>query len=217
MSKLFLVQLQIGSWMQHLTYMAFISLAQCCGGKRPFQPSVMPANNFTSVLVSLPDQYCGLWWKRVSTILSPIFFNIVMNPLLRTLETSGVGLSVNNLYSGAYLHADDIRTLATSMSSLQPQISQVLDFISNSFFLLNPTKCEIVSFAQCNNIDNPVCEIVLTASGTAKCLGYLWNHDLSAKVSSWFVYSSFVHILPFCLLQFHLLMFRLLNFSAFSL
>ena len=91
-----------------------------------------------------------------------------------------------DFYSGAYLHADDIRTLATSVSSLQAQISQVLDFTSNSFLQLNPTKCEIVSFAQRNNIDNPVCEIegnVLTASGTAKCLGYLWNHDLSAKPS----------------------------------
>ena len=36
--------------------------------------------------------------------------------------------------------------------------------------LSHPTKCEIVSFAQRNNIDNPVCEIegnVLTVSGTA--------------------------------------------------
>ena len=93
-----------------------------------------------------------------------------MGSLLSTLESSGFGLSVNNLYSGAYLHADDIRTLATSISSLQAQILQVLDFTSNSFLQLNPTKCVIVSFAQCNNIDNPVCEIegqVLTASGTA--------------------------------------------------
>ena len=75
-----------------------------------------------------------------------------------------------------YLHADDIRTLATSMSSLHEQISQVLNFTSNSFLQLNPTKCEIVSFAQHNNIDNPMCEIegkVLTVSGTANCLGYI--------------------------------------------
>ena len=62
------------------------------------------------------------------------------------------------------------------MSSLQEQISQVLNFTSNSFLQLNPTKCEIVSFAQHNNIDNPMCEIegkVLTVSGTANCLGYI--------------------------------------------
>ena len=109
-----------------------------------------------------------------------------MDPLLRSLEASGLGLSVNNLYGGAYLHADDIRTLATSVSSLQAQISEVLNFASNNFLQLNPNKCEIVSFAQHNHVDDPVCEIegnLLPASGTAKCLGYLWNHDLSAKPS----------------------------------
>ena len=42
------------------------------------------------------------------SILSPTLFSIVMDPLLKILESSGLGLSVNNLYSGAYLHADDI-------------------------------------------------------------------------------------------------------------
>ena len=109
-----------------------------------------------------------------------------MDPLLRILESSGLGLSVNNLYSGAYLHADDIRTLASSVSSLQAQISEVLNFTSNNFLQLNPTNCEVVSFAQCKNIDNPECKIegkIVPTSGTAKCLGYLWNHDLSAKPS----------------------------------
>ena len=93
------------------------------------------------------------------SILSPTLFNIVMDPLLRSLEASGLGLSVNNLYGGAYLHADDIRTLATSVSSLQAQISEVLNFASNNFLQLNPNKCEIVSFAQHNHVDDPVCEI----------------------------------------------------------
>ena len=109
-----------------------------------------------------------------------------MDPLLKILESSGLGLSVNNLYSGAYLHADDIRTLANSVSSLQAHISEVLNFTSNSFLQLNPTKCEVVSFAQFKNIDNPECKIegkFVLMSGTARCLGYLWNHDLSAKPS----------------------------------
>ena len=123
---------------------------------------------------------------RQGSILSPILFSIVMDPLLKKLESSGLGLSVNSLYGSAYLHADDIRTLSTSVSSLQSQISEVLEFASGSFLKLNPTKCEIVSFAQRSKIANPVCAIegnVLPASGTAKCLGYLWHHDLSAKPS----------------------------------
>ena len=123
---------------------------------------------------------------RQGSILSPILFNIIMNPLLLTMEASHLGLSVNNLYGGTYLHADDIRTLATSASTLQAQISDVLKFTSDNFLQINPAKCEIVSFAQRNSVDDPVCEIegkLLPASGTAKCLGYLWNHNLSAKPS----------------------------------
>ena len=122
---------------------------------------------------------------RQGSILSPTLFNIIMDPLLKTLEASGLGLSVNNLFCGAYLHADDIRTLTTSVSSLQAQISEVVNFTSDNFMQLNPTKCEIVSFAQCNRVENPVCDIEgqpLPSSST-KCLGYLWNHDLSARPS----------------------------------
>ena len=82
------------------------------------------------------------------SILSPTLFNIIMNPLLLTMEASHLGLSVNNLYGGTYLHTDDIRTLATSASTLQAQISDVLKFTSNNFLQINPAKCEIVSFAQ---------------------------------------------------------------------
>ena len=123
---------------------------------------------------------------RQGSILSPTLFNIIMKPLLLILEASHLGLSMNNLYGGTYLHTDDIRTLATSASTLQAQISDVLKFTSNNFLQINPAKNEIVSFAQRNSVDDPVCEIeekLLPASGTAKCLGHLWNHNLSAKPS----------------------------------
>ena len=75
------------------------------------------------------------------SILSPTLFNIAMDPLLRT-EAAGLGLSVNNIdiYGGAYLHADDIRTFANSVSTLEAQIPEVLKFASTSFMNLNPLK-----------------------------------------------------------------------------
>ena len=121
---------------------------------------------------------------RQGSVLSPTLFNIVMDPLLSLLESSNLGLNVNGLYGGAYLHADDIRTLSTSVSTLNAQISGVVEFTKRNFLQLNPNKCEIVSFAQKSKITPPSCEIegtVLPASGSAKCLGYQWNHDLSAK------------------------------------
>ena len=49
--------------------------------------------------------------------LSPALFLLVMDPLLSLLESSHIGLSVNNLYAGGFIHADDIRTLASSSDS----------------------------------------------------------------------------------------------------
>jgi len=45
---------------------------------------------------------------KQGSVLSPALFLLVMDPLLRVLEQSGLGLSVNNFYAGGFLHGDDI-------------------------------------------------------------------------------------------------------------
>ena len=42
---------------------------------------------------------------------------LVMNSLLRQLQSLSIGVSVNNMYVGGFLHADDICTLASSLCS----------------------------------------------------------------------------------------------------
>ena len=66
-----------------------------------------------------------------------------MDPLLRDLETSGVGLSLNGFYAGGFLHADDIRTLATSEESLMKQVELVKLFEDRNLLKLNVNKYEI--------------------------------------------------------------------------
>ena len=66
--------------------------------------------------------------------------------LLRQLQSLSIGVSVNNMYAGGYLHADDIRTLANNLSSLDSQISIVTRFAADNFLTLNASKCEIVAF-----------------------------------------------------------------------
>ena len=128
-------------------------------------------------------------WERRPPGVSPI-----PNPLQHcdgpSSEITGVfrigTVHQYGLYGGAYLHADEVRTLSASISSLQAQINLILNFAKRNFLDLNPSKCEIVSFSQNNRIEHPVCEIegkTLPTHGTAKCLGYHWNHDLSAKPS----------------------------------
>ena len=47
-------------------------------------------------------------------------------------------------YAGGFLHADDIRTLATSADSLSAQVSLVKSFAEENFLKLNVQKCKFV-------------------------------------------------------------------------
>ena len=48
-----------------------------------------------------------------------------ITPLLRQLQSQSVGISVNSTYAREYLYADDIRTLTSSPTTLETQISLV--------------------------------------------------------------------------------------------
>ena len=109
-----------------------------------------------------------------------------MDPLLRQLEASSVGLSVNNFYAGGFLHADDIRTLATSEASMKRRVHLVKMFADRNLLKLNVSKCEIVLFSTQPSTNFPVCEVdraIMPAGDVGKCLGYWWKGDLSASRS----------------------------------
>ena len=53
---------------------------------------------------------------------------------------------MNNFYVGGFLHADDIRTLATSSYRLFRGTGE--DFAARNFLRLNVQKCEIVMFSR---------------------------------------------------------------------
>ena len=55
-----------------------------------------------------------------------------------------MGLSVSSFYAGGFLHADDIRTLASNVSSIEEQVAMVQDFARQNLLRLNVQKCEIV-------------------------------------------------------------------------
>ena len=106
-----------------------------------------------------------------------------MDPLLRQLQSLSIGVSVNNMYAGGYLHADDIRTLANNLSSLDSQISIVTRFAADNFLILNASKCEIVAVQRSGttphgSVDGDVTSFPIRDE--AKCLGYLWKVNLSS-------------------------------------
>ena len=124
---------------------------------------------------------------KQGSVLSPTLFLLVMNPLLRRLEASGNGLSVNNLYCGCCAHADDIRTLSTSEEGLEDQVKSVKEFCGEKFLKLNVQKCEVIMFDRhgggsrgCNvEVDGET----IPGVSVAKCLGYWWKGDLYATAA----------------------------------
>ena len=61
---------------------------------------------------------------RRGSVLSPMLFLLIMDLLLIQLEKSSLGTSVDNFYTGGFLHADDICTLAGSISTLEAQVTK---------------------------------------------------------------------------------------------
>ena len=52
---------------------------------------------------------------------------------------------MNNMYVGGFIHANDIRILASTTSTLEVQISTVKRFTEGNFLKVNSSKCEIVA------------------------------------------------------------------------
>ena len=108
-----------------------------------------------------------------------------MNPLLRLSQSLCLGASVNGMYTSGYLHADDIRTLAANITTLETQISMVNKFTEDNFLQLNASKCEIVIFKTSTAKVQEACvnageNSSYPVNSEAKCLGYVWKQNLSS-------------------------------------
>lgn len=105
-----------------------------------------------------------------------------MDDLLHTLESEGSGVSIQGLYAGGAIHADDIRTLSSSKYDVTSQAQIVSQFASDKGLKVNPTKSEVVAFS--NNNSKPaddqvdICGKSVSLSSSGCCLGYHWSRDL---------------------------------------
>ena len=109
-----------------------------------------------------------------------------MGPLLQRLQSSQLGLSINEFYAGGFIHADDICTISSSVQSLKRQMDVVKGFVSDYYLKLNVNKCEIVVFDKHGGQLDDTVEIngcCVESGAEAKCLGYWWSSDLFATKS----------------------------------
>ena len=118
------------------------------------------------------------------SVLPPVLFLLVIDPLLKCLESGGLGPFISDTYAGAFAHADDIRTVTGSLDTLQQQLDMVQNFAAENALTLNPTKCEVLLVSPSKPVPSAPAGILgkrsLIPQHHAKCLGYWWSWDLSA-------------------------------------
>ena len=119
------------------------------------------------------------------SVLSPVLFLLIMDPLLKSLQNKGLGPFVGNTFAGAFIHADDIRTISSSRATLQEQIDTVSNFALENGLTLNPTKCEALLVSPTKPAESTSIAVlgdkVLSPHLSVKSLGYWWSWDLSAS------------------------------------
>ena len=119
---------------------------------------------------------------RQGSVLSPVLFLLVMDPLLIELMSKSCGLNVFGLDVGAFAHADDIRSLATNLVDCQKQISTVKHFCNSKGLTLNADKCEAVIFHSPPSSNSIISEdFTIPLSHAARCLGAWWTPNLSCS------------------------------------
>ena len=127
--------------------------------------------------------------SETSSILSPSLFLLIVDPLLRKLHSHSLGVSINNMYAGAYLHEDDTRTLSTILMSMEAQIQAAADFTKDNFLKLK--MCSDCFWKSENKTVQSLSVDTISSShpvrNEGKCLGYLWKPNLSsdAMILEW--------------------------------
>ena len=105
------------------------------------------------------------------SVLSPILFLLVVDPLLHYLQGEGLGPSVGAIYAGTFAHADDIRTVSSSITTLQDQMESVHRFAVQNGLSLNPTKCEVLLVSSTKPTENTPTAILGGQALVALCCG----------------------------------------------
>ena len=81
-------------------------------------------------------------------ILSPLLYSIFVDDLLNTLDHSGLGARIGEVFCGAPMYADDLALVASSPEELQAMLDIVSHYASQWHYRLNSSKSVILVFGE---------------------------------------------------------------------
>ena len=88
-------------------------------------------------------------------VLSPRLFSIYIDVLIQSLQKSGYGCRVGDMYVGCIAYADDILILTASMYSLNKMIKVCEQYAKEYHVKFNGSKSKLIIFQRKNDIQNP--------------------------------------------------------------
>ena len=119
---------------------------------------------------------------RQGSVLSPILFSLVIDPLIERMSSVGLGVGFAGLKLGTMAHADDIRTISNSIDDLCHLSTNVKSYTTENALTFNCEKCELLITTRGDN--STVSQSVpFPIVSSLKTLGTWITSDLSSKVS----------------------------------
>ena len=85
---------------------------------------------------------------RQGGILSPVFYCIYVDDLVRILKEAGIGCHVRNTFLSILLYADDMCLIAPSLRGLQRLLNIVERYCKDWDIMLNPKKSKNMQFGK---------------------------------------------------------------------
>jgi exonuclease III len=96
------------------------------------------------------------------------FYLMLINPLITRLRELGLGACIHDLFTSAFVQADDIALVALSKQSMQIMIQECYNFACKWRFLIHPDKTKILVYGEnkkagnqrkCTLGDQPISEV----------------------------------------------------------
>ena len=101
---------------------------------------------------------CG---SKQGGILSPDFFSIYIDDLIKILRASKIGCHILNWFIACVIFADDMSLLAPTRSALQQLLDICYDYCAKFCLNFNVKKSKVMVFGRSSSITDSLCNLTL--------------------------------------------------------